>query len=289
MANRFVIAAAALVAPIAMLSGCDADEQAGEQTTTTETTTPVPAGTERLTSQLRTADGRPVANATFDFANGFATVTVETVGGGILSPGFHGLHIHSVGKCEANSVAPTGGEPGDFLSAGGHLHTRTGAGGHPGTGDLTPLPVRSDGSARLAMTTDAFTAQDLLGEQRTALIIHQDRDNFAHIPDRYSQPNGARGPDQETMATGDAGPRVACGVIESASATTTTTTTTTPAPPAPGTVTETTVISPTPVVPPPVETTPTGTPTVTTTTPPTTTTPVETTTTTTTTVAPPPG
>lgn len=286
MANRFVIAAAALVAPIAVLSGCDANEQAGEQTTTPTTTTPAPAGAERLSTQLKTADGRSVANATFDFADGRATVTVETVGGGILSPGFHGMHIHSVGKCEANSVAPTGGRPGDFLSAGGHLHTRGTTGGHPGNGDLSPLPVGSDGSARLVMTTDAFTAQDLLAGEGTALIIHQDRDNMANIPDRYTQPNGARGPDQETMSTGDAGARVACGVIESTSsgATTTTTTTTTPTP---ATVTETTVISPAPVVPPPAEqTTPTETPPGTTTTPPTTT-PVEATTTTP--VAPAPG
>ena len=53
-----------------------------------------------MTTQLRTADGRPVADATFEFANGFATVTVETVASGILTPGFHGLHIHSVGKCD---------------------------------------------------------------------------------------------------------------------------------------------------------------------------------------------
>ncbi len=46
---------------------------------------------------------------------------MQTTAAGELAPGFHGLHIHSVGKCEANSVAPTGGAPGDFASAGGHL------------------------------------------------------------------------------------------------------------------------------------------------------------------------
>ena len=55
---------------------------------------------------------------------------------GKLTPGFHGLHIHSVGKCEANSVAPTGGAPGDFNSAGGHFQV-PGHSGHPASGDLT--------------------------------------------------------------------------------------------------------------------------------------------------------
>ena len=221
MVNRFVIATAALVTPLAALSGCSTEDSAGEQTTSA--TTAVPAGTERLSTQLKTADGTPVANATLDFANGFATVTVETLESGVLSPGFHGLHIHSVGKCEANSVAPTGGDPGNFNSAGGHFQA-PGHTGHPASGDLTALEVRSDGSAQLVTTTDAFTSQDLLGGEKTALIIHQDEDNFGHIPDRYSQPNGSPGPDQDSLATGDAGQRVACGVIDSASATSTTTT-----------------------------------------------------------------
>jgi Cu-Zn family superoxide dismutase len=74
--------------------------------------------------------------------------------------------------------------------------------------------VRSDGSARLVTTTDAFTAADLLAGAKTAIIIHADPDNFANIPpDRYQQVNGAPPPDQITLATGDAGKRVACGVV----------------------------------------------------------------------------
>ena len=62
-----------------------------------------------------------MATAKFDFSNGYATVTIATTGAGRLAPGFHGVHIHKVGKCEPNSVGPTGGAPGDFLSAGGHF------------------------------------------------------------------------------------------------------------------------------------------------------------------------
>ena len=82
------------------------------------------------------------------------------------------MHIHSVGKCEANSVAPAGGAPGDFLSAGGHFQA-PGHSGHPASGDLSSLQVRQDGSARLVTTTDAFTEDDLLAGAKTAIIIHE--------------------------------------------------------------------------------------------------------------------
>ena len=147
------------------------------------------------------------------FSDGYATVTVETTGTGQLAPGFHGMHIHSVGKCEANSVAPTGGAPANFNSAGGHFQV-PGHSGHPASGDLSSLQVREDGSAMLVTTTDAFTAEDLLDGAGTAIIIHEKPDNFANIPpERYQQIDGAPPPDQNTLATGDAGARVACGVI----------------------------------------------------------------------------
>jgi Cu-Zn family superoxide dismutase len=171
------------------------------------------ASGEKLTAQLKLADGVTVATADIEFTGDFATLTVETTTPGKLTPGFHGLHIHAVGKCEADSVAPTGGAPGDFNSAGGHFQ-KAGHAGHPASGDLTSLEVREDGSAKLVTTTDAFTAEDLLGGAKTAIIIHAQSDNFANIPpERYQQVNGAPPPDAETLATGDAGKRVACGVI----------------------------------------------------------------------------
>ncbi|MCV7068140.1 superoxide dismutase family protein [Mycolicibacterium farcinogenes] len=174
---------------------------------------PATSGGETLTADLKTADGTSVATADIQFADGFATVTVETTAPGRLAPGFHGLHIHSVGKCEANSVAPTGGAPGDFNSAGGHFQV-SGHTGHPSSGDLSSLQIRSDGSGKLVTTTDAFTAEDLQAGAKTAIIIHEKSDNFANIPpEKYQQVNGTPGPDQATMATGDAGGRVACGVI----------------------------------------------------------------------------
>jgi len=171
------------------------------------------ASGEKLAAELRSPDGTTVATAEFAFSGDYATVTVKTVATGQLEPGFHGMHIHSVGKCEANSTPPTGGAPGNFLSAGGHFNV-PGKTGHPASGDLVPLQVREDGSAMVVTTTDAFTAEQLMAGQRTAIMIHANADNFANIPpERYNQVNGTPGPDQETMATGDAGGRVACGVI----------------------------------------------------------------------------
>jgi Cu-Zn family superoxide dismutase len=171
------------------------------------------AGQPSVTTHLRTPDGTQVATAKFDFSNGYATITIATTGVGLIAPGFHGVHIHKVGKCEANSVGPTGGAPGDFLSAGGHFQA-PGHSNEPASGDLTSLEVRRDGVGTLVTTTDAFALDDLLTGEKTAIIIHAGADNFANIPpERYSQTNGTPGPDSMTMSTGDAGKRVACGVI----------------------------------------------------------------------------
>jgi Cu-Zn family superoxide dismutase len=224
-----LLAAAALVVPIA--AACSPHEPVATQPGTTPpvwTGSPPPSaageagagaeGTttragETLTADLKTADGTSVATAEFVFSGGFATVTVKTTASGQLTPGFHGMHIHSVGKCEPASVAPTGGAPADFNSAGAHFQVG-GHSGHPASGDLSSLQVRADGSAMSVTTTDAFTAADLEAGTKTAIIIHEKADNFANIPpERYQQVNGTPGPDETTMATGDAGKRVACGVI----------------------------------------------------------------------------
>ncbi len=221
------------VAPVALLSACSPNEPVATQPGTTPsiwTGSPAPtaiaeghgsmpgapAASNALTAQLTSPDGTQVAAATIEFRDqdAFATVTVQTTAPGLLAPGLHGLHIHTVGKCEVNSVAPTGGAPGDFLSAGGHFQ-----GGAPDVhpnhaGDLSSLQVRGDGTAMLVTTTNAFDKADLLDGAGTAIIIHANPDNFSNIPaERYQQINGAPPPDETTLATGDGGKRVACGVI----------------------------------------------------------------------------
>lgn len=233
--------AALFLAPVA-LSACAPNEPISTQPGTTPsvwTGSPAPAPTEHhgamnhgapgpgapaapanpantLTAVINGPDGSQIAAATVEFKDdgGYATVTVQTTAPGKLTPGSHGLHIHDVGRCEVNSVAPNGGAPGDFLSAGGHFQGG-GQGGHPNhAGDLTSLQVRGDGTALLVTTTNAFDRADLLDGDGTAIIIHANPDNFSNIPaDRYQQSNGAPPPDDTTLATGDGGKRVGCGVL----------------------------------------------------------------------------
>jgi superoxide dismutase, Cu-Zn family len=211
---------------VALVSACSSPQHASTTPGTTPpvwTGSPAPSGAsgaegersapQSVTTHLKAPDGTQIATGKIDFNNGYATITIATTGTGQLAPGFHGVHIHKVGKCEANSVAPTGGAPGDFLSAGGHLQV-PGHAAEPASGDLTSLEVRKDGAGTLVTTTDAFSLDDLLTGEKTAIIIHAGADNFGNIPaDRYTQKNGTPGPDATTMSTGDAGKRVACGVI----------------------------------------------------------------------------
>ena len=179
--TKLAAVATLLSLPVVAVSACSSHQHPSTQPGTTPavnsgspgssaTTSPAP-GAGSLTAHLKTADGRDVATATFDFTNGYATVTVKTVAAGILAPGLHGMHVHAIGKCEPNSVAPNGGPPGNFLSAGGHYQA-PGHSGMPESGDLTMFEVRQDGSGYLVTTTDAFTRDQLLAGDKTALMIH---------------------------------------------------------------------------------------------------------------------
>jgi len=112
-----------------------------------------------------------------------------------LAPGAHGFHIHATGAC----TAP------DFASAGGHFAPRGHAHGmmHPDgqhAGDLLNLHVPENGmvtTERLATEVTLVTgiAGSLLDDDGSALVIHQNPDDYA------SQPSGG------------GGPKLACGVI----------------------------------------------------------------------------
>jgi len=127
-----------------------------------------------------------------------------------LDPGFHGFHVHTVGVCDPDAA------DGPFTSAEGHY---VGAGDDHGThaGDLPSLYADARGRARLVAVTDAFTVGELLAGDGSAVMVHAGRDNFANIPDRYTSSESSKpGPDKTTLATGDAGARVACGALRAA-------------------------------------------------------------------------
>jgi Cu-Zn family superoxide dismutase len=149
---------------------------------------------------LHDTSGAEVGWARFEPDNGAVHVKVRAYG---LPPGFHGFHVHAVGVC----VPP-------FASAGGHYNPAGATHGHH-AGDMPSLLVKQDDTAELDFRTDSFSVDELLDADGSAVIVHAGSDNFANIPSRYhSHTEDVFGPDSATLATGDAGARVACGVVE---------------------------------------------------------------------------
>jgi Cu-Zn family superoxide dismutase len=112
-----------------------------------------------------------------------------------LPPGGHAYHVHAVGKCEP-----------PFTSAGGHFnpqskkHGMMAADGHH-AGDMPNLDVPASGELKLelvntAVSLDKGAANSLFKPEGTALVIHA-------VPDDY-----------KSDPAGNAGGRIACGVIE---------------------------------------------------------------------------
>ena len=190
----------------------DTSETAASDTGTSDTTTQTSGqnagGQAFATAELVNPKGESRGMAEFAEADGGTLITVNATD---LEPGFHGLHIHGAGLCEPDSENPTQpGERGAFLSAGGHLAVPGGEAGHPEhAGDLPTLYVTEDGTARIVTLTDRLDLDLLLDEDGSAVMVHENSDNLANIPERYA-PEGA---DEETRNAGDGGSRAACGVV----------------------------------------------------------------------------
>jgi Cu-Zn family superoxide dismutase len=127
---------------------------------------------------------------------------------------FHGFHLHTTGKCDPKAVDPATDKVVPFFSAGPHFNPTSDI--HSlHAGDLSLLLVMENGRANEKLKTDRFRLSQLFDDDGTAVIIHEGRDNYANIPDRYhSHQFDVRGPDEMTKATGDAGDRFACGVVK---------------------------------------------------------------------------
>lgn len=111
-----------------------------------------------------------------------------------LPPGYHGLHIHEVGKCDAP----------DFKSAGEHFNPygaqhglKDPKGRH--AGDLPNLLVAPDGTGVLVAYAPLVTLRSggnsLFHEGGTSFVVHSQLD------------------DQLTDPSGNSGDRLACGVV----------------------------------------------------------------------------
>ena len=107
-----------------------------------------------------------------------------------LTPGKHGFHIHEFGDCSSP----------DGKAAGGHFNpTNHPHGGHDAThrhaGDLGNIEADSSGKAHLELTDKMMTMSGENSIIGHGVIVHEKAD------------------DLKTQPTGDAGGRVACGVI----------------------------------------------------------------------------
>lgn len=115
-----------------------------------------------------------------------------------IPPGLHGVHIHSVGRCDAPK----------FTSAGGHWNPTTKQHGHQNpagyhVGDLGNLGVGADGKmiAGLLVPGARLNAQSygdgpvLLDGDGAALVVHAGQD------------------DEKSDPSGNSGDRIACAVL----------------------------------------------------------------------------
>jgi Cu-Zn family superoxide dismutase len=174
---------------------------------------------EAASAVLRLANGSQVGTVTFfDIANGQGV----TVRARVLLPqsagarnAFHGLHIHANDDpangsgCIADPAKPPSTW---FVSADGHLAKKGQTHGMH-DGDFPSLLVRGDGRAYGRFATGRPRAGDLVGR---AVVLHALPDNFGHVPvggkDTDYRPNSRAATDM-TAKTGNAGNRIACGVI----------------------------------------------------------------------------
>lgn len=156
------------------------------------TTTPAP----HTVAVLAATEGNSVTGElAFEAVDGGVAITGQVNG---LAPGSeHGFHVHENGDCSA----PDGTSAGGHFNPAGAAHGRIGSGEHH-VGDTDNITADDTGVAvvntRLEGATLADGApSDVLGR---GVIVHADPDDYA------------------TQPTGNAGARLACGVITQAGA-----------------------------------------------------------------------
>lgn len=155
----------------------------------TEAPTPAPAARQATAKLAPTQKSRVVGTITFKEVEGGVEVTAAVEN---LTPGDHAYHVHEKGDCSAPDAASAGGH----FNPGGHKHGAPDADDRH-EGDLGNLTAGKDGKATKTFVMKGIT----LGDQPTSIagkgfIVHEKADDF------------------KTQPTGNAGGRVACGVIE---------------------------------------------------------------------------
>lgn len=136
--------------------------------------------------------GDSMVSGTVTFASVEDRLRIDATVMGIPQ-GEHGLHLHETGDCSA----PDASSAGDHFSPGEDPHgAPTDAPQQHHAGDLGNLTAGPDGTARLTRDDPEMTLIGEYGVVGRAVIVHQRPD------DLESQPGG------------NAGERIACGVIQ---------------------------------------------------------------------------
>ena len=144
------------------------------------------------TAEVKTADGKDVGIVTLTQTRSGVRLSGSLKG---LPAGEHALHVHSVGKCEP-----------PFTSAGPHFnpaqkkHGKLNPEGHH-AGDMDNIVVPASGNLALKMVNKDITLEkgkpnSVFQEGGTAVVIHAAKDDYTTDP------------------TGNAGDRIACGVVK---------------------------------------------------------------------------
>lgn len=141
-------------------------------------------------AELRDVDGRVVGTATFTQGAHGVVVVADLTG---LPAGVHAMHIHDVGRCEP-----------PFTTAGAHYNpgfrqhgVKNRNGFH--AGDLPNFSAPATGTAHVEVITQDFTlgpsATTLFDADGSSIMVHSTADDYESDPG------------------GNAGTRIACGVI----------------------------------------------------------------------------